>query len=226
MNAIKDKVKAIIFDMDGTIVNTEQAWQTITLELLKCNGIQTFTPAQQQFLLTLSGMGLTNAVTAMKEQFNLPQPIEDLCKKKLELAEIYLSQNLEFIEGFEAFHNKLTAHTIPTSVATNATLTNLKKINETINLQSFFGTHMYCLADVNNKAKPDPALFLHAADKLGVNPSECIVFEDSLFGFKAAKAAGMKCIAIKAPTNLHLLDHVNEAIDSYHEAEDAIKKII
>jgi len=84
---------------------------------------------------------------------------------------------------------------------------------------------MYCVADVNFVPKPDPAIFLHSASQLGVKPEDCVVFEDSIFGFNAAKAAGMKCIGIKNELNLKHLDKVNDAIENYYQAEDALKKI-
>jgi len=95
-----------------------------------------------------------------------------------------------------------------------------------MSLYKFFGANLYCIEDVGNKAKPKPDIFLHTAKKLNVTPSECIVFEDSLFGFQAARAAGMKCIAIKNSINQNNLKLVQQAISSYHEAEAALSKIL
>ncbi|MBM3887195.1 HAD family phosphatase, partial [Candidatus Dependentiae bacterium] len=103
---------------------------------------------------------------------------------------------------------------------------NLEPLTESMKFHAIFGEHVYGIADVNYIPKPNPTLFLHVAKKLGVKPEECIVFEDSIYGFQAAKAAGMKCIAIKGPNNHHLLEHANAAIDSYHEAIDALKKVL
>ena len=75
-------------------------------------------------------------------------------------------------------------------------------------------------------AKPDPALFLHAAEKLNAAPENCVVFEDSIWGFKAANAAHMKCIAIKNNRNQdHHSENTHGAIDSYDEAEAVILTI-
>ena len=94
-----------------------------------------------------------------------------------------------------------------------------------MDLTQFFGANQYCIAAVGNKAKPNPAIFLHAAKQLNVEPHECVVFEDSIAGFKAAQAAGMKCIAIKNSLNKDSLELVDSAIESYHEAEEALKKL-
>lgn len=224
MEQIKGKIKAIIFDMDGTIIKTEHIWKMISLDVLKHRGHTDLTQEQKDFLKTLSGKGMIHATTAIKEFFNLEDHVDVLVQEKIARANRYFQEQIEFIDGFEQFHDRLTLHQIPTSIATNACPENLKGLAEKLNFAKFFGTNIYYAAQVG-KAKPDPALFLHAAAQLGVKPEECIVFEDSLPGFLAAQAAGMKCIAIKNELNGHLMDKVHGAIDSYHEAEEILKKI-
>lgn len=223
---IKKKIKAIIFDMDGTIVKTERIWDKVTQGTLAKYGINELSLEQQQFIETLVGMGLVDASHAIKEQFGLSDSAEDIFNLKVTLAASHFTSKLDYIEGFEKFHNKLVEHKIATSLATNAHPDHLDVIVKTMNFFNKFGNNIYCVKHVNNKAKPDPALFLHAAKQLNVDPSECVVFEDSIHGFNAAKAAGMICIAVKNENNKQLLDLVHDSIDSYHEAEDILRKLI
>ena len=225
METIKNKFKAIIFDMDGTIINTEAAWRQVNLELLAHYGITDLSHDQKELLQTFSGMALSKVVGLMKEHFALEHDHQIIINKKIELANQKLAGNLEFIEGFQAFHAKLQGINMPTGVATNALPENLAAIAQHMRLDKMFGENLYCIAHVDYKAKPDPAVFLHTAAMLGVKPEECVVFEDSIHGFMAAKAAGMKCIAIKNALNSHLLEHVHDAISTYHEAEDALKRL-
>jgi beta-phosphoglucomutase len=228
MEQIKSKFKAIIFDMDGTIIKTDHIWRRVTLEVLEHHGITELTVEQEKFLLTLSGKAAPLSAAALIEQFDLQAELEDVIAHKLALANKYhLGEEsvIEFIEGFELFHNKLQLHSIPTSIATNAHPDNLDGIVDKMQFKRFFGSNIYCIGHVDFKPKPDPAVFLHAAKMLGAKPEECVVFEDSIYGFQAAKAAGMKCIAIKNDLNKDLLHHVHDAIDSYHDAEEALKKI-
>jgi HAD superfamily hydrolase (TIGR01509 family) len=225
MNTIKDKIKAIIFDMDGTIIDTESIWKQVTLDVLVKNGISLITDEHFKQMERFSGHCVHDMSVLMKEQFGLSVSAEELIAQKIEIANKYFEQKIEFIKGFEAFHSKIQVQQISSGIATNAHPDNLKGLVEKLEFGKFFGSNIYCIADVNYKAKPDPALFLHTAARLGASPDECIVFEDSIAGFKAAKSAGIKCIAIKNAANQNLLNYVDGAIEDYHQAEEEIKKI-
>lgn len=226
MNEIKNKVKAIIFDMDGTIIKTEDIWKRVTLEVITQSGKRVLTKEQALLLESLSGTGLITASRLVKEQFGLTESIEELVARKALLAKKYMQEShIPFIDGFEQFHLKIQQANIPTSIATNADTQNLLFLSQKLNFSRFFGNNMFCVNDVENRAKPDPALFLHAARQLNTLPEDCIVFEDSLVGFQAARAAGMRCIAIKNEVNHNLISHATHAIDSYDEAEEILKNL-
>lgn len=225
MNEIKKTVKAVIFDMDGTIIKTEHIWKQVTLDTLAYCGVKELTPEQQTIIKTMSGIGLNQSSLLLKKTFDLSHTQEEIIEKKVALAQEYFEKQIEFIEGFAEFHAKLQLNAIPTSIATNADSKSLQRLAQKLNLDSFFGKNMYCVADVNFVPKPDPALFLYSASKLGAKPEDCIVFEDSIFGFNAAQAAGMKCIGIKNELNEKHLDKVYESIENYYQAEDILKKI-
>lgn len=226
MELIKTKIKAVIFDMDGTIIQTDHIWSQVVRDFLREEGVRAFTEHDTKMIESLSGMSTAAASKLIKHHFSLPGEALTIASRKMELANGYFRKGVNFIEGFEAFHQLLREHAIPSGIGTNATPQNLEPLQESMQFHRFFGEHVYGIAHVNYIPKPDPTLFLHVAAQLGVKPEECVVFEDSIYGFQAAKAAGMKCIAIKGPNNHHLLDHAHAAIDSYHEAVDALKKII
>ena len=226
MERIKEKVKAIIFDMDGTIIKSEHIWKEAVKNVLQKRGFDSLTEKQTETLCSLSGIGLENASKVIKKEFKLSDSIEELVKEKKDFAKKRFLHDITFIDGFETFHKKLQQFFIPTSIASNCDLTSMNIINKKMNFSQFFGNNVYSIEMIGNKAKPDPAIFLHAAEKLNVKPSECIVFEDSIFGFQAANAAGMKCIAIKNNLNKNNLSLANYAIDNYDDAEQALSFLL
>jgi HAD superfamily hydrolase (TIGR01509 family) len=225
MVELKNKFKAIIFDMDGTIIRSEDAWFRATKKILIDRNFITLSEKQIQSIDSMPGIGLIQSAELLKRDFKINDSVETLVNElKLNAIE-QMKTSLSFIEGFENFHTQLQIHNIPTSIATNADPYSLQAINNQMNLSKFFGAHIYHIGHVENKVKPDPAIFLHAAEKLNVNPSECIVFEDSIFGFEAAKQAGMKCVAIQHPHNENHRHEVHGSITSYDDALNILKKI-
>lgn len=212
--------------MDGTIIKTDSIWSQVNRDYLNEVNIRAFTEQDLAFLESLSGMSTLVGSAVTKKHFGLAHHVDQIAKRQMELANAYFRKGVEFIEGFEQFHQLLRDHNIPSGIGTNATPQNLEPLAESMRYDRFFGKHVYGIADVNYIPKPDPTLFLYVAKQLGIKPEDCIVFEDSIYGFQAAKAAGMKCIAVKGPNNHHLLDHAYAAIDTYHEAVDALKKIL
>jgi beta-phosphoglucomutase-like phosphatase (HAD superfamily) len=224
---LKENIKAIIFDMDGTIISSEHVWNTASLDLLHSRGFTNVTLENQNELYRryeCAGNPASYAKAA-KEEFNLSETLAEIMAETQKRARLGLADNLTFIEGFAAFHAKLNEYEIKSGIATNCDLECFDVVIKNMNLKNFFGEHLYS-ADHVGKAKPDPAVFLHTAKKLGVDPRDCIVFEDSISGFKAASAAGMRCIAIKNNLNEHILDQVHDSCTDFHEAEDALMRLI
>jgi HAD superfamily hydrolase (TIGR01509 family) len=221
------KIKAVIFDMDGTIINTESLWKSIIFDYLKNKGITKYTPAFLDKMKNSSGGGLINASTIMKEEFSFKESIEELVKQKTKFSLEYMKKHdIHFINGFINFHKKLQEKLIPTSIGTNANIKTLNLLNKKLNFEQFFGKNMYSMEHVQNKAKPDPAVFLHAAQNLNIKPEECLVFEDSITGFKAAKNAGMTLVAIKNQFNQDILHNADYSIKDYTQAYNIIEKLI
>ena len=227
MHIIKQHFKAIIFDMDGTIIKTDNAWQSIAYETLQvCNiTIEEIPEDAHMFLKTLSGAGFIEAFSMMKKYFKLSMPLNRFIEHAKVITYKKFETEIDFIHGFQDFHLVLQKHNIPSGLATNAHRTHLDLLAKKLNFHQFFDKHLYASSDVENRAKPDPALFLHTAKQLGVLPHECIVFEDSKYGFQAAQAAGMKCIAIEHPNNFNDRHLVHGSITSYNDALEALRAL-
>lgn len=219
------KIKAAIFDMDGTIIDTENIWQKVMSDFLAKRGITELTPLQKKALDDSAGGGLPKAAEIFKREFNFKESIEVLIQEKVDLSLEYMQKyQVNFIKGFPDFHEFLKKNSILTGVGTNAGIPTLNILAQKLNFQSFFGKDIYSMDHVEKKAKPNPALFLHVAKQLNVNPKECLVFEDSIAGFQAAKKAGMTLVAIKNEKNSKILDQADFVINDYSQADEIIKK--
>jgi beta-phosphoglucomutase-like phosphatase (HAD superfamily) len=225
MKTIAHKINAIIFDMDGTIIKTERLWESAKADVVISLGVNPFTQEHRNFLRSLIGLNMREHSIRIKEAFNLANDPEEIGNLINEAANKRFHHNIDFVDGFETFHQKLQAFNIPSAIGTNTNIINLTTLTKTLSLNRFFGSHIYSQEHAGFRPKPDPAVFLHAAQQLGAKPEHCIVFEDSLFGFQAAKAAGMRCVAIKTADNLNTFTLANTAISTYHEAEEALKSL-
>lgn len=229
MTKIKEKIKAIIFDMDGTIVQTEYAWAEAIKKVLAQRGITLKNETEMKIFNSVPiGQSLHDCWERLQKMFSLNDcsytTLSEECQNYV--IEQFKNGGITFKPGFEDFHKKLREHKIATCIATNSDDRSLDQLKKSMNLSQFFGNDIFSISHVNNKAKPNPAIFLYAAKQLNVNPKECVIFEDSLAGFQAAKTAGIKCIAIKNDYNTDSLYHADGIIDHYDFAHEALNKLI
>ncbi len=210
------KFKAIIFDMDGTITNTEPLWHQATHTVIKNRGHSLTLEQQHDLNHRLTGLGLPNSCQIIKELIKSDDSIEVIMKEKAAIARKLYETGICFIDGFPEFIQKVVTHSLKVAVATNATIDTLEQTERSLHLSKYFGPHLYSFNHVNNIGKPNPALFIYAAQKLGVKPSECIVIEDSRHGVVAAKAAGMFCIGINTSRRPEQIKEADLVVENYN----------
>lgn len=216
------KYKAIIFDMDGTITNTEKIWKAATEHIL-----QKYLPnASKEELDALKvhfkGLALHETCRIINEATDKDCKItpEEIIKEKAAHAHMLYKNGVEYIIHFPEFHAKASKEFgLKTAIATNAIGETLVATMESLPLADFFGEHMYHIELVNKVCKPAPDIYLYAAKQLGVNPTLCIAIEDSAHGIAAAKAAGMYCIGINTGKDRHTLKQADEIVDCYREID-------
>lgn len=211
--------KAIIFDMDGTIISTDHIWNKATRDLITRRGHTISEQQEQDLKNNLHGLAINESCLFIKMMFNLQEPVAELMQEKSKIACDLYEQEVTFIEGFTDFHGKVAAYDLKHGIATNADDNTVLVTKKALKLEQFFGEHIYNISHVNFKGKPQPDIYLHTAFKLGVSPAECIAIEDSAHGIRAAQAAGMLCIGINSHGIESQIAQADIKINNYAQIE-------
>jgi len=182
---------AYLFDCDGTIADSMplhyMAWSKALAEW-NCE-------FNQELFYAWGGMPVADIISALNVKQGLNMPVEDVARRKEQLYYEILPQLRavpEVLEHIEARHGQ-----IPFAVVSGSTRDSVTASLDALQLLDRFDT-MVCAGDYA-KSKPDPEPFLVAAERLGVAPPECLVFEDTDMGIQAATAAGMASVKILQP---------------------------
>jgi len=198
-------IEACIFDLDGVVVDTAKyhfiAWKALAREL----GFD-FTLADNERLKGVSRMQSLDILLEIGgKQFTQSEKIA-MAEKKNTLYVSYIEKMSpeETLPGVEKFLQELRKRGLKTALGSASK--NAPLILERIGLAGWFDV----IVDGNSisEAKPNPEVFLKGAEKLGVMPEHCVVFEDAIAGVEAARNANMYCVGIGEPQNLGLADLV------------------
>lgn len=210
---------AIIFDLDGTVINTEPVYEKANKILLESKGIILDNEASKNLQAKLHGTQIDLAGKIIKSVYDLKETEEEIATERTDLVKKFYESGIKFVDGFVEFHKKVEKLNLKSAIATNVNYATLAAAKRGLDLTKFFGPHMYCIEDVNYVGKPAPDIYLYAADQLGVLPQNCVVIEDSSCGIQAAKSAGMFCIGINTNGSRQLLKDADLIVDSYNQID-------
>ncbi|WP_017219790.1 HAD-IA family hydrolase [Moritella dasanensis] len=206
-------IKCIIFDCDGTLVDSEYL----------CNfGLQ----------IMLKDYGIESSATEMMEKYRggeLATILQDIeSEHQIKLKDNFVTSYRKLVDELfekelrpcEGVDKALKEVMLPKCVASSGPLEKIKKALSITELSEYFNENIYSSYEVGSW-KPDPGIFLHAAKEMGFQPNECAVVEDSPVGISAAKAAGMRPI-LYDPNNIHSTISSLYTIKHMRELSDAI----
>lgn len=193
------KIRAFIFDMDGVLIDSENLYKVIEAELFASVGV--IISLEEH----ISYQGSSNPVMwgLIKERHAIPHSIEELVRMTEEKVITYFSSLPEIkpMPGVLDLLQSLKANGIKLALASSSSIEVIQIILSKTGLECFFEIVADCTEA--GAGKPDPAIFLLAQKKLGVPKGSCVIIEDSTNGIKAAKAAGIYCIAFDGPGAEH-----------------------
>lgn len=211
-------IRALIFDCDGTLVDSEEPGLEVLHALALEEGLSlSLAEARQRF----RGVRMADCVGWIAAQRpGRPAGFEaDFTARVRCQTAIRFRQGLQAMPGASDLLSVLCAQGLPIAVATNGPREKVELSLGLTGLREPFGTHVYCAYEVGS-FKPEPGLFLHAAQALGVAPQHCAVVEDSLPGLQAALAAGMRACSLHPRAGLpdallpqvHFIDRLGDLL--------------
>ena len=207
-----DRKVGAIFDWDGVIINSaahhEVSWERLAKECGK-------TLPEGHFK---RGFGMKNEVIIpeLLQWTTVPTEVRILSLRKEALyREIVREKGIEPLPGVKEFLQALKDHGVPCVIGSSTHRENVTTTLEVLGLEDFFASIV--TAEDVKRGKPDPEVFLTAATRIDVAPVDAIVFEDALVGIAAAKAAGMRVVAVATTEPKDKLAHADWVVDRLDE---------
>jgi len=185
-------MNAVIFDMDGVIVDSEIHWKTTEGYFLQ-SLIPTWNINDQDKIL---GLGVHDLYALLASTYQLQKTKEQFLELYQEMANVIYGEKVSLIEGFTELLSVLHANHIPVALASSSPWTWINIMLERFNLRESFQA-IVSADELEGEGKPSPAIYLLTAKQLGVSPTRCIAIEDSKNGVLSAKNAGMYCIGFR-----------------------------
>ena len=202
---------AAIFDMDGTLIDNTpyhfKSWQMLFKKYGKGE------LSKQTYYTEISGVPVMGTIKRIFGDGHDDAGLQALLNEKEEFYRETYAPYLAPINGLEVFLTGLKNAGIKMAMATSATVQDIDFILNKVPIRDDFEAIVN--SSMVSKPKPNPQIFLKAAELLNTPPEKCVVFEDSLAGIKAANAAGMKVVAITTGHPAADLHPVNIVIDNY-----------
>lgn len=211
--------KALIFDMDGSLVDSMWVWKDIDVEYLSKFGYTIPNDLQKN----IEGKSFTETAVYFKERFSIPDSVEEIKADWRQMAWDMYRTRVMPKPGALALLDYCKCKGIKLGIATSNSREIVDMLLEERGLTNYFSCIMTsCEA---KKGKPAPDIYLLTAEQLGVEPADCLVFEDIIYGIQAGKSAGMQVCAVEDEYSAYQWEEKKALADYYiHDFTD-IKEV-
>lgn len=206
-----EKKKAVIFDLDGTLVDSMWMWKDIDIEFLTRYGYECPDDLQK----SIEGMSFSETAAYFKKRFSLSLTLEEIKRIWTEMSLHKYKHEVDLKQGAREFLQHIKDLGLKAGIATSNGREMVDAVIDSLNIGSYF--QVITTACEVAAGKPEPDIYLKVADTLQVLPEECLVFEDIPAGIMAGKRAGMTVCAIDDVYSVPMRAEKQELADYYIE---------
>src|SRR5881398_2601043 len=214
--------RAVIFDLDGVLADSEPWWNKIDATLLAEHSVT----YRGEYHRNVLGVSYRLAVEFYKKTFGLSVPTDEMMRRRGEIAADFFANRIDVFPSAKTVLQELRQMNLHLAVATSSVSASARSFLARHGLSTFF--EVVVTGEEVEHGKPHPEIYLRAAEKLGIAAAACLVIEDALSGIAAAKAAKMRVAAIPDTRFVDPRDYEKEAdyvLSSLKEVPSLIRKV-
>lgn len=201
--------KAVLFDLDGTVIDSMWMWKSIDKEFLEARNID----MPENLQKSIEGKSFHETAVYFKNRFSLKEEVEEIKAIWNKMALEYYEKKIDLKPGVLDFLHYLKANNYKTAIATSNSQVLTNAVLKALNIFDLFNSIITSCQI--NKGKPAPDIYLKACEELQVIPDECVVFEDIPQGILAGKNAGIMAVAVEDRYSQNYKDKKTELADFY-----------
>lgn len=209
MHELLREKRAVIFDLDGTLVDSMWMWKTIDIEYLGRFGLSCPPDLQK----AIEGMSFSETAIYFKERFSIPDSTDEIKAEWTRMSIDKYRTQVPLKKGAGEFLQSLKERQIPMGIATSNGRHIVDAVLTALKIDGFF-SNITTGCEVA-MGKPAPDIYLKVAKELGASPETCLVFEDVPAGIQAGKAAGMTVVAVEDPFSRKMRREKEELADYF-----------
>ncbi len=204
-------MKGAIFDVDGTLLNSMGAWWDVIIKFFENNGLE----LTDEKAAGYKEMRLEDSVPSIIAEYGLEMTVDEVIGEFQRMMVKEYEENIPLKEGAAKYLKKLHDGGVKIAIATSGYEELCKSAFTRLGVWQYIDAKAYSHEVGVDKSNPD--IYLLAAERLGVKPCDCVVFEDIVLGIGGAKKGGFKTCAIKDLTNIDETETLKKIADNYIE---------